>query len=243
MIQISSIKGLFASVGFLLFTAFALHSEDRVKGDSLSHETRFSSPSLTKADKMYINKHAKQFVKRYIRDNKKKLIRIRQRSQFPFAVADSIFNKYSLPIQLKYLEVIESELKAKAVSRVGAVGPWQLMPKTAQILGLKTSQAYDERTQYRKSTKAAARYLRDLYAEFGDWLLVLAAYNGGPGPVHRAIHKSGSRNFWKLQAYLPAESRNHVKKFIAALYYFEGQGGAVKTTDSTAAPIAVVRAE
>jgi membrane-bound lytic murein transglycosylase D len=243
MMHTISLQRLFAGVSIIFFTPFALHSEGRKEGDSLIHETRYASPSLTKADKMYINKHAKQFVKSYIRENKKKLMRIRQRSQFPFAVADSIFNKYSLPIQLKYLEVIESELKAKAVSRVGAVGPWQLMPKTARILGLQTSQAHDERTQYRKSTKAAARYLKDLYTEFGDWLLVLAAYNGGPGPVHRAIHKAGSRNFWKLQAYLPAESRNHVKKFIAALYYFEGQGGAVKTTDSVAAPIAVVRAE
>jgi membrane-bound lytic murein transglycosylase D len=98
------------------------------------------------------------------------------------------------------------------------------MPATAQILGLKTSHQNDERTNYYKSTIAAAKYLRDLYAEFNDWLLVLAAYNGGPKPVYNAIQKSGSKNFWILQNYLPAESRDHVKKFIATHYYFEGRG-------------------
>jgi len=83
----------------------------------------------------------------------------------------------------------------------------------------------DERTNYIKSTHAAARYLNDLYDQFGDWLLVIAAYNGGAGNVMKAIRKSGSRNFWDLQYYLPAESRNHVKKFIGTHYIFEGQGG------------------
>jgi membrane-bound lytic murein transglycosylase D len=104
------------------------------------------------------------------------------------------------------------------------------MPETAKLLGLKVSTKYDERTNYRKSTKAAAIYLKDLHREFGDWLLVLAAYNCGPGPVHSAIKTSGSRNFWKLQNYLPAESRGHVKKFIATHYYFEGQGGVTTLT-------------
>ena len=131
---------------------------------------------------------------------------------------------YHLPLQLKYLAVIESELKASAVSRVGARGPWQLMPSTAHVLGLQVNRRSDERTNYYKSTKAAAEYLRDLHHEFGDWLLVLAAYNGGPGPVYRAIHQAHSRNFWTLQSYLPAESRQHVKKFIATAWYFENAG-------------------
>jgi membrane-bound lytic murein transglycosylase D len=104
------------------------------------------------------------------------------------------------------------------------------MPGTARILGLKVNRNTDERTNYYKSTKAAARYLRDLYAQFDDWLLVLAAYNGGPKPVYRAIRKSGSKNFWTLQKYLPAESREHVKKFIATHYYFEGHGSETTLT-------------
>jgi membrane-bound lytic murein transglycosylase D len=131
---------------------------------------------------------------------------------------------------LKYLAVIESELKTSALSCVGALGPWQLMPETAQDLGLKINRHVDERTNYSKSTKAAALYLKDLYAKFGDWLLVLAAYNSGPGPVYAAIHKSGSKNFWALQDYLPAETRGHVKRFIATHYHFEGKGSVTTLT-------------
>jgi membrane-bound lytic murein transglycosylase D len=95
------------------------------------------------------------------------------------------------------------------------------MPTTAHELGLKVNRRSDDRTNYYKSTVAAAKYLRDLHREFGDWLLVLAAYNGGPRPVYKAIHKAHSRSFWALQKYLPAESRGHVKKFIATALYFE----------------------
>lgn len=207
------IKGLFVSLFLLLIMPCAISCEYNDAGN-------FSFPATYS---MRLNQHVKQFVKSYIQSNRKKLSGIKKRSLSPFTIADSVLTHYSLPIQLKYLAVIESELKPKAVSRVGAVGPWQLMPATARILGLKITHARDERMLYGKSTRAAARYLRDLYAEYGDWLLVLAAYNGGEGPVNHAIHASGSHNFWQLQAYLPAESRGHVKKFIATLYYFEGQ--------------------
>ncbi len=143
---------------------------------------------------------------------------------------DSVFVRHGLPVELKYLAVIESELNTTALSCVGAVGPWQLMPETAHDLGLKITNRYDERTNYYKSTKAAALYLKDLYAQFGDWLLVLAAYNSGPGPVIAAIRKSGSRNFWALQDYLPAETRGHVKRFIATEYFFEGHGSVATLT-------------
>lgn len=185
---------------------------------------------LTQTDKVPVNRHARQFVNNYIQENKECLYEIRQRSNTPFNTIDAVFSSYGLPVQLKYLAVIESELKTTAVSRVGAVGPWQLMPETAQLLGLTINHAQDDRRNYYKSTKAAAIYLRDLYSEFGDWLLVLAAYNCGPAPVYRAIRQSGSRNFWVLQYYLPAESRAHVKKFIAAHFYFEQQGGVTTFT-------------
>ena len=108
------------------------------------------------------------------------------------------------------------------------------MPATARVLGLKVTRKYDERTNYYKSTQAAAKYLRDLYKELGDWLLVIAAYNGGTANVYRAEHKSGSHDFWDLQYYLPAESRNHVKKFIGTHYIFEGQGGITTLTKEEA---------
>jgi membrane-bound lytic murein transglycosylase D len=173
-------------------------------------------------DKAILNRHVKKFVKNYIEVNRKTLHKIEQRSSIPFVIIDSILTEYSLPVQLKYLAVVESELKTRAVSRVGAVGPWQLMPATGRILGLKINSRIDERKNYYKSTRAAARYLKDLHEVYGDWLLVFAAYNGGEGTVNAAIKQSGSRNFWKLRQYLPEETRDYVNKFIATCFYFEG---------------------
>jgi membrane-bound lytic murein transglycosylase D len=147
-----------------------------------------------------------------------------------FNLIDGILGQYGLPSELKYLAVIESNLKPTALSWAGAVGPWQLMPGTARLLGLKVTRKVDERKNYYKSTKAAAIYLRDLYTELGDWLLVIAAYNGGTGNVYKAMKKSHSNDFWNLQYYLPAESRNHVKKFIGTQYTFEGQGSVTTLT-------------
>ena len=186
--------------------------------------------SIPQVQQILLNKHMVKYVPHYIHCNIESLSKIKLNSVSSFKVMDAVFKKYRLPVELKYLAVIESELKATAVSKVGASGPWQLMPATATALGLTVNPDYDERTQYKKSTKAAALYLRDLHMQFDDWLLVLAAYNCGPGPVNNAIKKSGSRNFWKLQNYLPAESREHVKRFIATQYYFEGKGSVTTLT-------------
>jgi membrane-bound lytic murein transglycosylase D len=197
------------------------------------HEIRLpvkETESTSEKPEIRLNKKGALFVKKYIKNSKECLVGVKKRSVVPFSIIDSVLHKYHLPLELKYLAVIESELKPSALSHVGARGPWQLMPGTAQVLGLKTSHQNDERTNYYKSTIAAAKYLRDLYAQFNDWLLVLAAYNGGPKPVYNAIQKSGSKNFWILQNYLPAESRDHVKKFIATHYYFEGRGSETTLT-------------
>ena len=178
-----------------------------------SKKSKFSMPAP--------DQQQMKFVRAYIKNNDDDLLIVKHRSEGPFAIIDSVLGRYNLPLELKYLAVIESELKPTALSRVGAKGPWQLMPGTAHELGLKVNRRADERINYYKSTRAAARYLKDLHREFKDWLLVLAAYNGGPRPVYRAIRKSHSRNFWVLQRYLPAESRLHVKRFIATAYYFE----------------------
>jgi membrane-bound lytic murein transglycosylase D len=181
-----------------------------------------------------LNPRAISFVQDYMDKNSEDLLEIKDWGMPYFNMMEGILSKHGLPTELKYLAVIESKLKRTAVSWAGAVGPWQLMPATARILGLKVSRSNDERTNYYKSTQAAAVYLKDLYTEFGDWLLVIAAYNGGPGNVYSAIRKSGSRNFWNLQYYLPAESRNHVKKFIGTHYIFEGQGGVTTLTKAEA---------
>ncbi|WP_169749159.1 lytic transglycosylase domain-containing protein [Flavihumibacter petaseus] len=162
----------------------------------------------------------------YLRSNEEALVAIRKSSRGTFSMMEKILRKYKLPVELKYLAVVESELKSTALSPVGALGTWQLMPETARDLGLQVSDSIDERLNSRLSTKAAALYLRDLYGEFDNWLLALAAYNCGPGPVYKAIKKSGSRDFFELQQYLPQESRGHVQKYIATHWYFEGKHSA-----------------
>jgi membrane-bound lytic murein transglycosylase D len=181
-----------------------------------------------------LNPRAVSFVQDYIEKNDKDLESMKSWGRPYFNMIDGILAQYGLPRELKYLAVIESQLKSNSLSWAGAVGPWQLMPATARLLGLKVTRRNDERKNYSKSTHAAAKYLKDLYNEFGDWLLVIAAYNGGSGHIYTAMRKSGSRNFWDLQYYLPAESRNHVKKFIGTHYIFEGQGGITTLTKDEA---------
>ncbi len=177
-----------------------------------------------------LNPLAVNFVQDYVQQHSSTLNKMKNWGKPYFDLMSDILTKHGLPAELKYLSVIESQLKAFAVSWAGAVGPWQFMPATARQLGLRIGTYEDERTDFYKSTHAAARYLTQLYSQFGDWLLVIAAYNGGPGNVYSAIRKSGSRNFWNLQYYLPEESRNHVKRFIATHYIMEGQGSVATLT-------------
>ena len=177
-----------------------------------------------------LNRQAKAFTDPYIALNGKMLEDIKQRNPGYFKIMDAVFSKKGLPTELKYLAIVESKLKTKAVSRVGAVGAWQFMPATARFLKLKVNDKQDDRKNFYKSTEAAARYLSDLHNMFDDWLLVLAAYNSGPGTVLKAIKKTGTRDFWKLQYALPKETRDHVKKFISTHYYYEGSGGITTIT-------------
>ena len=156
------------------------------------------------------------------------LEKIKERSQSNFKIINSVFSKYDIPPELKYMAVVESNLNADTVcNSSGATGIWQLMPFTALELGLKITDDIDERLHIYKSSAAAAKYLKQLYAEFGDWLLVIAAYNSGPAKVTRAINLSGQNEFWQLQNFLPAETRNHVKRFVSVLYFFEEQNKAL----------------
>ena len=116
---------------------------------------------------------------------------------------------------MKSLAIIESALNCNAVSPVGAVGPWQFMEGTAKMLGLRVDASVDERMDFYKSTQAAAKYLKQLYGMFNDYLLVIASYNCGPAPVIRAINSGIGRSFWDIKAKLPRETQNHVMAFIA----------------------------
>ena len=177
-----------------------------------------------------LNAAAKKYVLQFIPKNLEDLEAIEKRSAKYFRIIEPVLESYGIPVELKYLAVVESQLITNAKSRVGARGMWQLMPQTARELGLKCKGKVDERTHAYKSTVAAAKYLKYLYNQYGDWLLVIAAYNSGPGYVDKAIKKSGSRNFWKLQRFLPAETRGHVKRFIGTHHYFQEEGSVTVLT-------------
>lgn len=185
------------------------------------------NPSLPYSSQ--VNPNAEGYMQDYLKLHSDNLVKMKGWGQPYFNLIDNILSQYGLPRELKYLAVIESNLSSGATSWKGAGGPWQFMPYTARDYGLVVNNFLDERRDYYKSTHAAARYLLTLYSQMHDWLLVIAAYNGGPGRVYDAIKKSGSRNFWSLQYYLPTESRNHVKKFIATHYIMEGSGGITTT--------------
>ncbi len=144
-----------------------------------------------------------------------------------FPIFEKHLREAGLPTDLKYLPIIESALKPEARSPVGAGGLWQFMPSTGKMYGLKINSYVDERSDPNKASKAAAKFLGDLYRQYGDWALCLAAYNAGPGRVNKAIKKGRSRNFWKIQKYLPKETRSYVPGFIAATYlmqHYEAHG-------------------
>ncbi len=189
---------------------------------------RLTSDNTIAKPAIATHRHARDFNTQYLRQNEHMLHAIRERSSNYFAIMDSVFTRFGIPTEVKYLAIVESQLKPRIRSRAGAVGAWQLMPVTARHFSLRVNKYQDERTDFYKSTVAAAKYLKYLYKIFDDWLLVMAAYNGGPGTVFKAIRKSGSRDFWKLQQFLPAETRGHVKKFISTHYFFE-EGGSIVT--------------
>lgn len=140
-------------------------------------------------------------------------------SEHYFPIFDDIFDYYDIPNEMKYMSIIESALNPGAYSRARAVGLWQFMYGTGRIYGLEINSLVDERRDPIKSTHAAARFCKDLYEIYNDWILVIAAYNCGPGNVNKAIRRSGGKtNYWDIYYYLPRETRGHVPAFIAATY-------------------------
>ena len=164
------------------------------------------------------NHIVRQYIDRYTKRLRKSVSVMLGAGNFYFPIFEAELERYNLPLELKYLPIIESALKPKAVSPAGAGGLWQFMVGTGKQYGLKVNSVIDERCDPIKSSQAAARYLRDLYRIYHDWALVLAAYNCGPGNVNKAIHRAGARDYWQIYPYLPKETRGYVPAFIAATY-------------------------
>ncbi|WP_019670881.1 LysM peptidoglycan-binding domain-containing protein [Eudoraea adriatica] len=143
-------------------------------------------------------------------------------SQFYFPMFEQELDNYNIPLEIKYLAIVESALNPRAKSRVGATGLWQFMYSTGKMYGLDVSSYVDDRSDPIKSTAAACKYLSKLYETFGDWDLALAAYNSGPGNVNKAIRRSGGyTNYWNIRRNLPRETAGYVPAFLATMYLFE----------------------
>ena len=165
------------------------------------------------------NEVVQKFIDRYSGRLRHSVSYMRGASNFYMPIFEEALETYGLPLELKYLPVIESALNPKAVSRVGATGLWQFMLTTGKQYGLKVNSLVDERRDPVKSSYAAANYLSDLYKVFGDWSLVIAAYNCGPDNINKAIHRAkGVKDYWHIYPYLPKETRGYVPAFIAANY-------------------------
>lgn len=167
---------------------------------------------------MPFNREVKSFIEMYLRKRRQVSYMVGLGNTYYFKMFEETLAKYGVPMELCYLPVIESALNAHAVSSAGAAGLWQFMVTTGRLYGLEVNSLVDERMDPLKSTDAAARYLRDLYKIYGDWHLVIAAYNCGPGNIAKAMRRSGKDTYWGIYPYLPKETRGYVPIFIAANY-------------------------
>lgn len=158
------------------------------------------------------------YIEGYAYKYKYKTEEIFGRSVMYFPIIERYLADHGLPDDIKYLAIVESSLNPTAASGAGAVGLWQFMHGTGKEMGLEINSVVDERRNVEKATLAAIEYLQSLYDSFGDWSLALAAYNSGPGRVRKAIRRAGSTDFWKIQPYLPKETRNYIPAFIAINY-------------------------
>jgi len=165
-----------------------------------------------------INKDVKNLISSYTVRARPKTEKMLGRAHIYFPIFEKYLKKYNLPQELKCLAVIESGLKPKAISHVGAAGLWQFMPNTGKQYGLKINDYVDERMDVHKSTEAAMKHLSKQYDRFGDWTLAIAAYNCGSGRMKSAIKKAKSKDYRKLKKYLPKETQHYITKFVAANY-------------------------
>ena len=168
------------------------------------------------------NPGLENIIKSFLKNRKKSFGRLMAISDYYFPMFEEALAKQNVPLEIKYLAIVESALNPKAVSRMGATGLWQFMYQTGKMYNLKIDSYVDERSDPLKSSEAAAQYMTNMYAIFGDWELVLASYNSGPGNVSKAIRRSGGQqSYWNIRKYLPQETQGYVPAFLATMYLFE----------------------
>lgn len=172
--------------------------------------------------KVEYNPSLESVIKQYLKNRRGSIERLMGLSEYYFPMFEQELDKHNLPLELKYLAIVESALNPRAQSRVGATGLWQFMYPTGKMFGLDVSSYVDERSDPIMATEAACKYLKSLNNSFNDWDLALAAYNSGPGNVSKAIRRSGGKtNYWNLREFLPRETAGYVPAFLATMYIFE----------------------
>lgn len=168
------------------------------------------------------NPSLESVIKGYLKNRRSSMAKLMALSDYYFPMFEEEMARHGLPLEMKYLAIVESALDPRAESRVGATGLWQFMFATGKMFGLDVNSYVDERSDPIMATEAAAKYLKSLYKSLGDWDLALAAYNSGPGNVSKAIRRSGGRtNYWNIRANLPRETAGYVPAFLATMYIFE----------------------
>jgi membrane-bound lytic murein transglycosylase D len=191
-------------------------SDDAPVSDSICKLRLSKMPCLME---MPYNSTVRSFIDLYTVRKRRQVEYMLGMSEYYFPLFEQVLGANNLPLELKYLSIIESALNTTIVSRMGAAGLWQLMIGTGRMYGLEINSLVDERLSPVKASNAAAHFLRDLYSIYGDWHLVIAAYNCGPGNVNKAIRRAGGkRDYWAIYPYLPRETRGYVPIFIAANY-------------------------
>ncbi len=196
------------------------YTEDSVpRFEDFIYESRLAKLDANSPFDLVYNPHVKGFIDLYSIRRRQLVSRMMGLSQLYYPMFEEIFDKHNIPLELKHLAVIESALNPNARSKCGATGLWQFMYPTGKMYGLTVNSYMDDRSDVYKATEAAAEYLKSLYTMFGDWQMVLAAYNAGPGTISKAIRRSGGKKtYWEIRPFLPLETQAYVPAFIAANY-------------------------
>lgn len=209
----------YAKVNYPINPKYNFTPDSVPRYDDMVYESRLAKLDAASPFDLEYNQYVQGYIDMYANKRREQVARTMALTQLYFPMFEEQLDKYDLPLELKYLAICESALNPLAKSKSGAMGLWQFMYPTGKMFGLKVTSYIDERCDPHKSTVAACEYFKYLYSMFGDWQMVLAAYNCGPGNVNKAIRRSGGKKtYWQIRPYLPVETQGYVPAFIAVNY-------------------------
>ena len=217
--NISTFRDVYLDIDTAVWNKYGFRKDEVPAYDDSVYMKRIQTLAYETTIPLTYNSHVRSFIELYANRRRQQSSRMLGLSYVYFPMFEEYLSRYDLPLELKYLAMVESALNPTAGSKAGAKGLWQFMRGTGAEYGLRVSTLVDDRFDPEKETEAACQYLKSLYARYEDWFLVLAAYNSGPGTVNKAIVRAGgTKNYWAIWPYLPAETRGYVPAFIAVTY-------------------------